>query len=189
MKVVFLEDVPSVGRAGDIKEVADGYGRNYLIPKRLAVLADAGATHLIEVQKKRRARLEAQTEEEMKELAGKLEGRDVVLEARAGAKDRLYGSITNADIAEELGRNSGLEIDKRKFELEEPIRETGSYEIPVRLTKDIVPKIKLVVREEAKPEAKEAKTKETRGKKGSKGEKAEKPKEPEKVEKEEPEEG
>ncbi|MFC1912238.1 50S ribosomal protein L9, partial [Chloroflexota bacterium] len=134
MKVVFLEDVPNVAEVGDIKEVADGYGRNYLIPRKLAVIADSQVTNIVEAQRKKKARLQAQIEAEMKELAQKLEGQEVVLKAKAGATDRLYGSITNADIAEELGKNTGLEIDKRKIELPEPIREVGSYEIAVRLT-------------------------------------------------------
>ncbi|MFC1916160.1 50S ribosomal protein L9, partial [Chloroflexota bacterium] len=138
MKVVFLEDVPGVAEAGEMKEVADGYGRNFLIPKKLAVLADSGATHIIEAQLKKRARRQAQTEAEMKELAQQLEGQEIVLKARAGATDRLYGSITNADIAEELSKSAGLVVDKRKIELAEPIREVGSYEIAIRLTKDIV---------------------------------------------------
>ncbi len=148
MKVVFIEDVPDVAEAGEIKEVADGYGRNYLIPKRLAILADSRATQIVEARKKRKARLEAETEAEMRELAKQLEGLKIVVKAKAGAKDRLYGSITNADIAEELSTSAGLVVDKRKIELETPIHEIGSYDIPIRLTKDIIPKIKLNVVEE-----------------------------------------
>ncbi len=163
MKVVFVEDVPDVAEAGEIKEVADGYGRNYLIPKKLAVLADARATQIVETQKKRKARIEAETEAEMRELAKQLEGLDIVIKAKAGSKEKLYGSITNADIAEELSKSAGLVIDKRKIELETPIHEIGSYEIAVRLTKDIIPKLKLSVVEEAaevkaKKEKKEKKT-------------------------------
>ena len=155
MKVVFIEDVPSVAEAGEIKEVADGYGRNYLIPRKLAVLADAQATQIVKAQEKRKARVEAEIEVEMRELAGKLEGLDIVIKAKAGAKDRLYGSITNADIAEELNKSAGLEIDKRKIELEKPIHEIGSYDVPIRLIKDIIPKIKLNVVEEEGVEGKE----------------------------------
>lgn len=166
MKVVFLEDVPNVAETGEIKEVADGYGRNFLIPKKLAVLVDAQAAHLVEAQLKKKARLQAETEAEMRELAQQLEGQEVVLKARAGAKDRLYGSITNADIAEELSKSAGLVVDKRKIELDEPIREVGSYEIVIRLTKDIVPKIKLTVMEE---EGKKRKTEKTEEKKEEEG--------------------
>ncbi len=177
MKVVFIEDVPSVAEAGEVKEVADGYGRNYLIPRKLAVLADARATQIVEAQEKRKARIEAEMEVEMRELAGKLEGLEIVIKAKAGAKDRLYGSITNADIAEELNKSAGLEIDKRKIELEKPIHEIGSYDVPIRLLKDIIPNIKLsvvedeVVEGKEKVEAKPKKEKKAR-KKVAKAEKA-----------------
>jgi len=161
MKVVFLEDVPDVAQAGEIKEVADGYARNFLIPKKLAVLADAKVMHLVEAQLKKKARLQAEIEAEMRELAQQLEGREVIFKARAGAKGRLYGSITNADIAEELEKSAGVVVDKRKIELDEPIHEVGSYEIAIRLTKDIIPKIKLnVVPEEKKKEKVEEKKEE-----------------------------
>jgi len=174
MKVVFIEDVPDVAEAGQIKEVADGYGRNYLIPKKLAVLADARATQIVEAQKKRKARMEAETEAEMRELAKQVEGLDIVIKAKAGTKDRLYGSITNADIAEELNKSAGLVIDKRIIELEKPIQEIGSYEVPIRLTKDIIPRIKLSVIEEEKVEDKGKK--ESEGKKEKKVKKATKAK-------------
>ena len=175
MKVVFLEDVPNVAETGEVKEVADGYGRNFLIPKKLAILADAKATQIIEAQLKKKAQRQAETEAEMRELAKQLEGQEIVLRARAGAKDRLYGSITNADIADELEKSAGLVVDKRKIELEEPIREVGSYEIAIRLTKDIIPKIKLKVMEEEKEEGKEKKAgKEKKEKKAEKVGKAKK---------------
>lgn len=148
MKVVFLEDMPNVAKTGEIREVADGYGRNFLIPRKLAMLADSQAANMIEAQLKKKAHFQAQTEAEMGELAEQLEGKEVILKARAGAKDRLYGSITSADIAEELSKSAGLVIDKRKIELAEPIRQVGSYEVTIRLTKDIIPKIKLMVVEE-----------------------------------------
>ena len=187
MKVVFIEDVPNVAETGEIKDVADGYGRNYLIPRKLAVLADARATHIVEAQKKQKARIEAETEVEMRELAKQLEGLDIAIKAKAGAKDRLYGSITNADIAEEVNKSAGLEIDKRKIELEKPIQEIGSYDIPIRLTKDIIPRVKLSVIEEEKAEVKEKKEskakKEKKVKKETKAEKAKKVKKETKAEK------
>lgn len=168
MKVVFIEDVPDVAEVGQIKDVADGYGRNYLIPRKLAVLADARAAHIVEARKKRKARIEAEMEGEMRELAKQLEGLDIVIKAKAGAKDRLYGSITNADIAEELNKSAGLVVDKRKIELEKPIQEIGSYEILIRLTKDIIPNIKLSVIEEEGKEVKEKKESKARKKKETK---------------------
>ena len=175
MKVIFLEDVPRVAQAGEMKEVAGGYARNFLFPKKLAVLADARTTHVVEAQLKRKVRLQAETEAEMKELAKQLEGREIVLKARAGTEDRLYGSITNADIVEELSKSAGVAVDKRKIELDNPIREVGSYEIAIRLTKDIIPKIKLtVIEEERKEEKKEKKAVKAKAKKEEGEEKAEK---------------
>jgi large subunit ribosomal protein L9 len=148
MRVIFLEDVPNVARAGDIKEVASGYGRNYLIPQKLARLATSPATNLPEIQ--RRLATRNQSEAALVKLANQLEGREVTLKARVGAKDRLYGSITSADIAAELQESAGVAIDKRKIELAEPIRQVGSYEVVVRLAKDIVPTIKVTVTAEEK---------------------------------------
>lgn len=149
MKVVFLQDVPKVARAGEIKEVADGYGRNFLIPRKLALLARSEAVSNLKVQLAAEARSQAQTEAELLELAGHLNGKEITLAARSGASDRLYGSITAADIAAELESATGMVIDKRKIELDEPIRQLGSYEIVVRLAKDIVPKIMVKVTEQS----------------------------------------
>jgi len=145
MKVIFLEDVPHVAKAGEIKDVAHGYGRNFLIPQKLALLAKSHDISAVETQLKIRARSQAQTEAELAELAKQLDGREISLKARSGAKDRLYGSITSADIAAELLNTTGLHIDKRKIELAEPIRQLGSYEVVIRLAKDIIPQIKVSV--------------------------------------------
>lgn len=148
MRVIFLENVPNVARAGEIKEVANGYGRNFLIPKKLALLANSPATSQIQVQPKLTA--QDQTEDELVKLANQLEGREVTLKARVGAKDRLYGSVTNADIVAELQNIAGVAVDKRKVELVEPIRQLGSYEVAIRLARDIVPRIKVTVTAEEK---------------------------------------
>ena len=147
MKVVFLQDVPNVARAGEIKEVADGYGRNFLIPRKLALLARAESINAMGAKLESHARSQAQTEAELVEMASQLEGREVFLEARSGGKDRLYGSITTSDIAAELEQTTGLVVDKRKIELDESIRQIGSYEVNIRLAKDIVPRIKVTVTE------------------------------------------
>ena len=179
MKVVFLQDVPNVARVGEMKEVANGYARNFLIPKKLAILATPSTTGILGIQHKIEAREQEQEEARLVELARQLEGKEINLKARAGAKDRLYGSITNADIASELS-NAGVVIDKRTIELAESIRQLGSYEITVRLAKDITPKIKVTVIEEEtekEEETKKGKPKRTRVKKEKKGEiKEEKPK-------------
>ena len=147
MRVIFLQNVSNVARAGEVREVADGYARNFLIPRKLALLARADAVTTVGAQLKGQARGQAQTEADLLELADHLNGREIILEARIGAKDRLYGSITAADIAAELENATGLVVDRRKIELDEPIRQVGSYEIAVRLAKDIVPKIRVTVSE------------------------------------------
>ena len=166
MKVIFLQDVPHVAQAGEVKEVADGYGRNFLIPQKLAALANPQAISQAETraQKMEEVRLNA----ELMELASQLEGKELSLKARAGAKDRLYGSITSADIAAELNNTTGLAIDKRKIELDEPIRRLGSYEIAIRLAGDIVPKIRVTVTEEEAPKEKKAPKKEKKAAKKEK---------------------
>ena len=150
MQVIFLEDVPNVARAGEIKEVADGYGRNFLIPRKLASLAKSSAISMAEEQLRRQARSETKSGEEIGELGHHLEGMEVILKVRIGAKDRLYGSVTSTDVASELQNSAGLVIDKRKIELAEPIRQLGSYEVTIRLAKDVMPKIKVVVIAEEK---------------------------------------
>ena len=148
MKVIFLQDVPKVARAGEVKEIADGYGRNFLIPKKLALLVNSPALNTIETQRKIKAQIQEQEEAKLAELGQELEGKEITLKARVGAKEHLFGSITSADIADELQNTTGLEVDKRKVELAEPIRQLGSYEVTIRLAKDIMPKIKVIVTEE-----------------------------------------
>ena len=145
MKVVFLEDVSRVARAGETKEVADGYARNYLFPQKLAVKVDSQTASVIDAQLKKRGRMRALMEEEMKELAQQIEGKEVVLKAKAGAEGKLYGSITSADIASELSKVAGKEIDKRKVELPAPIHQVGSYDVEIKFTGDIAPKVKVTV--------------------------------------------
>lgn len=154
MKVVFLQDVPNVANAGEMKEVADGYARNFLLPKKLAAQADPKMMNAIEAQVRARVRQAAQNEAEMMELASQLDGKEITIKARIGANERLYGSITAGDIIAEVEKDFGIIVDKRKLELEDPIRELGSHEVPIRLTKDIVPKITVTVTGE-EPLAKE----------------------------------
>ena len=145
MRVIFLQDIPNVARAGEIKDVASGYGRNYLLPRKLAIPASTSATALVEMQRRIEVRHQAENEAQLMELSNQLDGSEVNLKAHAGAKDRIYGSITTADIAIELENSLGLIVDRKKIELAEPIRQLGSYEVTVRLSKDIIPKIKVNV--------------------------------------------
>jgi large subunit ribosomal protein L9 len=147
MKVIFIQNVPGVAKAGEIKEVSSGYGRNYLIPRKMAMLADSKAVNSIGKTIEMAARSQAQTEAELLELSGHLNEREVTIEAKAGVNDRLYGSITAADIANELEKATGFSVDKRKIVLEEPIRQVGSYDITIKLAKDIAPQIRVTVTE------------------------------------------
>ncbi len=153
MKVIFLEDVTNVAKAGEVKEVSPGYARNYLMPKKLASVVTAANMAAIAAQAKARARLEARTEAEIVEMGNKLEGKEVILKVKTGGKDRMYGSITTNDIAAALEKE-GVIIDKRKIELAEPIKTLGSYDLTVALGGEVRPKIKVSV---AKLEAEEKK--------------------------------
>lgn len=146
MKVIFLQDVSNVAKAGEIKEVADGYGRNFLIPRKLATLmSNSPVVSNIEAQFKTRAKNEEQIKGELTELAEQLDGKEVSLKAQVGTKDRLYGSITSADIVAELESTTGVTIDKKKIELAEPIRQLGTHEVIIRLAQDITPRIKVTI--------------------------------------------
>lgn len=144
MQVLFVEDVPGTAYAGDIKNVKNGFARNYLLPKKLAVLATPD-------QMNRVARLQAAAsqrrdiaEKNMSAVAEKIEGAAITIEVRAGRNNRLYGSITNAMIAEELTEIAGQEIDRRLI-LTEPIRQLGSYDVPVKLGFGFEPTVKVRV--------------------------------------------
>jgi large subunit ribosomal protein L9 len=145
MKIAFLEDVPNVAKAGDIKEVADGYARNYLLPQKLGVLASAGIASTIEAQRNSRSRKKARREADLVALGQKLEGTEIKLEAKAGSKDRLYGAITASEIAAQLESQAGISIDKKKVELSEPIRKLGSHQLSIKLGHEITPKITVTV--------------------------------------------
>lgn len=152
MKVIFLEDVPNVAQAGDLKEVNNGYGRNYLLPKKLAVLAKGEIAKMVELQRQAKAKHQKKAETELAELAQQLEAQEVIITAKAGEKERIYGSITNSDIATELTNSLGVTIDKKKIEIDETIRQLGSYTVSVRLTKDLAPKFKVIVVGDKEPE-------------------------------------
>ncbi len=148
MRVVFLKDVPNVAKSGEIKEVADGYARNLLIPRKLAALVNPKIKSQIEAQLKAQNNKQVKIVEKLAKIAKQLDGKEITLKAKVGAKERLYGSITSADIANELTRTSGVVVDKRKIEMLEPIRELGSFDVTVRLAKDIVPQIRVTVSEQ-----------------------------------------
>lgn len=148
MKVVFLQDVQGVAKLGDIKEVADGYGRNYLLPKKLALVATPEAMKRAEAAKKAEAARQARLDAEMAELARKLDGTPVTIKAKAGAEDKLFGSVTALDITDAVLKATGIEVDRRKVELDEPIKKLGTYEVTVKLAKDAVATVKVTVEAE-----------------------------------------
>ncbi|MBA7614222.1 50S ribosomal protein L9 [subsurface metagenome] len=148
MRVVLLQEVPRLGKAGEVKDVASGYARNFLLPRGLAEFATPAAMKRVEEIREAEEKRQALLETEMVSLSQTVEGVEITLKAKVGAQERLYGAVTSGDIAEELKRVTGQDIDKRKIELEEPIRQLGEYEVLVRLSTEIAPKIKVVVTEE-----------------------------------------
>ncbi|MFN2166812.1 MAG: 50S ribosomal protein L9 [Anaerolineae bacterium] len=148
MEVLLLKDVPSLGKAGEIHKVNDGYARNYLFPHNLASQATPGAVKQAELHQKAQARRKAKALSEAQALAQELDGRSVTFQARAGESDRLYGSITNADIAEALAAQIGQEVDKRKIIMDEPLKELGTHAVTIRLAAEAEAKITVVVERE-----------------------------------------
>jgi large subunit ribosomal protein L9 len=148
MQVLLVQDVDQLGRAGDVKKVAEGYGRNYLIPRGLAIPATEAAIKQAEQQRQAVGRRQIKAVTEAQAFAQVLDGITLTFQARAGESDRLYGSITNAHIAEALTEKVGREVDKRKVDLEEPLKELGTHAVTVRLAPEAEAKIIVVVERE-----------------------------------------
>ena len=149
MKVIFIEDVQKVARAGQTKEVTGGYARNFLFPRKLAVLANSQAAASIEAHLKKIVKQRAVEEAEMMEIARKINGLEIMLKAKVGENDKLYGSVTSAEIAELVSKGAEREIDKRKIDLVEPIRQVGVYDVTVRFTHEITAVIVATVMSDA----------------------------------------
>ncbi|ACL24890.1 MAG: 50S ribosomal protein L9 [Chloroflexus sp.] len=145
MKVLLLQDVEHLGKAGEIKDVSGGYGRNYLIPKGFAVLATKGQIKQAEERLAAQRRRAEAARKEAEALAAKLASLTLTFVVKVGEQDRLYGSVTNADIAAKLHEVAGVEIDRRKIALEDPIKRTGEYEVPVELASGVSTTLKVVV--------------------------------------------
>lgn len=144
MKVLLLKDVYKLGHAGDVKKVADGYARNFLIPQRLATLATVTAVKQAETLRGNAAITRAKLNEELSGVAEKLNALTLTFAVKAGETGKLYGSVTPAQIAEEIKRTSGLEVDRRNVG-HQPLRELGEFKVPVRLTTDLIPSIKVII--------------------------------------------
>ena len=145
MKVIFLKDVPKIGRTGEIKEVADGYARNYLVKNGLAAPAIKEFTAGVEARQGAAERKQARVEADLKTMANKINGTEIMLLAKAGSSGKLYGAITTADIAKALHLKTGFDIDKRKIELPEQIKGMGNYRVTLRLSGKLAPEIRVMV--------------------------------------------
>ena len=148
MKILLTQDVKNLGKAGEIKRVPDGNARNFLVPKGMAVLATEGAMRQAQVQRKVQDKLQRRAEEEAASLAEILWQLTLTFKAKAGEKDRLYGSITSSDIVEALERETGRAFDKRKVQLKGAIRELGVHRVPIKLMTDVTPEITVLVERE-----------------------------------------
>ena len=147
MKVMLVKDVYKLGRAGDIKKVADGYGRNFLIPQGLAVIATAGALKQIEKIRSQAEVRRTEQNSELKGLAGQINGLALSFSAKAGETGKLYGSITTQDVATAITEKTRYEVKKSQIDMQ-PIRTLGEFNAHVRLTIDLVPEVKIVVHRE-----------------------------------------
>jgi len=145
MKVIFIEDVANVAKAGQLKEVANGYARNYLIPKKLAVVATPAEMKKMETYNAAEAQRQERADSEFADLADQIEKLTLNLVLKVGVNNRVYGSITAAHIADELAKVTGHEIDKKKIELEDPIKKLGDYEVDIHFAKDIIAKVRISI--------------------------------------------
>ena len=153
MQVLLIQDVPGLGKVGDVKKVADGYARNYLIPRGLGTPATQGELKQVE-QHKRAAAKHAQRElANAQATAERLSQLTLTFHARAGEGTRMYGSITNADIAEQISKELGFDFDRRKIHLDESLRQLGTHQVAIRLAADLVPEVTVVIEREEEPEA------------------------------------
>ena len=140
MRVILLNDVKSLGKAGTIVEVAEGYANNFLIPKKLAAEASAGAVATLEQQKKAKAKRHAEDIAQAQELAKLIESKPLSVPARAGGNGKLFGTITNAQIADAIHRSLNVALDRHKIELKSPIKALGIYPVEVRLAHNVTAK-------------------------------------------------
>jgi len=144
VRVVLREDVDRLGHIGDVVTVADGYGRNYLLPKQLAVVADSGRVRQIEHEKRVIQARQDKIRRELELLAKRLNSTSCTIAARAGGEDKLFGSVGPSDIVQVLA-DSGIEIERKWVQLEEPIKELGIFSIPIEIAKGIEARLKLWV--------------------------------------------
>ncbi len=138
MRIVLRDDVDNLGKKGEVVDVADGYARNYLVPRGLALKASAGSQKQADAMSRNRVARDRRERESAEALAAQFTGRTISIKARAGGEGRLFGSVTASDIAEAVQKQTGAEIDRRKLTLDEPLKELGGVDVQVRLHPDVV---------------------------------------------------
>lgn len=148
MKVVLLQDVKSLGKAGDLVEVSEGYARNFLLPKKLGAAATAENLNSLKLKKANEAKIAAEQLAEAKALAAKIEAGEVTVYIKGGENGKTYGSVSTKELAEAVKEQLGLELDKKKIALAEPLKNFGSYETVVKLHREVQAKLKVTVAEE-----------------------------------------
>ncbi|HIR25995.1 50S ribosomal protein L9 [Lachnoclostridium sp. An196] len=147
MKVILLEDVKSLGKKGQIVDVSDGYARNFILAKKLGLEATSKNLNDLKLKKAHEDKLAAQRLQEAKDFAAKLEGLQVTLKIKAGEGGKLFGSISSKEIAEAAKEQLGLEIDKKKLVLPNPIKAIGTTDVPVKLHPQVTGELKVIVQE------------------------------------------
>ena len=145
MEVILREDIDKLGSRGQVVKVANGYARNFLLPKRLAVAATEGNRKIVEQERQAHVRREAKQKDEAGDLAKQLEGLTVTIAQKAGETDQLFGSVTSKDVADALAAKDFSAVDRRKIQLDEPIKQLGEYKVPVKLHKEVTVEITVVV--------------------------------------------
>jgi large subunit ribosomal protein L9 len=148
MEVILKEDVPKLGSRGDVVKVAEGFGRNFLLPKKLAIEATTGNKSVIEQMKAASVRRSAKEKSGAEELAKQFDGLEVSFLRKSGENDQLFGSVTAGDIADALEKKS-FHVDRRKIQLHEPLKAVGEFTIPIKLHKDVTTHLKVVIGKEA----------------------------------------
>jgi large subunit ribosomal protein L9 len=145
MRVLFLKEVAGTAKPGEVKEVAPGYARNFLFPKRFAVVADDRTVEQIQRREEAARRRAEKALTEARELSTRMKKLTVTVYAKAGEAGRLFGTVTNADVAQQLKREAGIDVDKRKIEIEPPIKSLGPHEVEVELHPEVKTTLKVVV--------------------------------------------
>ncbi len=151
MEVILKQDVNKLGARGDVVKVAEGYGRNYLLPRKLAIIANEGNKAVIAQMKAAAVRRSAKEKSQAEELAKQFEGLSVAFQRRSGEHDQLFGSVTSGDIAEAIAKK-GINLDRRQIQLHDPLKTLGEFTVPVKLHKDVAAHLKVVIEKEAVPE-------------------------------------